>query len=425
MLLGNWPEGHMITSELLDNSDEVQLIGLLDILQRLESKERFEQVANACTQVVSSVVRHGDPELVHPLSLAAAHCMGEVTLSTETRESAHKYPNDTVDKGKVHIPGAATLFVKFDPRCATEEGCDELQIASSPDYDQNKHVFSGPTGRWIDVEIPGDTLYYFFKSDSSTNDWGWKFVVTGGQLGRFKTGFTVLNAMLSLDNKVARSLPLKKLWVWLVSVACCQTGQQRLMATGLLLRLLLVVSGQAVDRDGSRSSPMETSDRPDLSLLKPLWSLYTRMLEKEGGSGSAPTLVPPVLRGLTELFLVVENLAQDWGMAEDLVVGFTTTESLKRCFSQAVHKVGLIGLAIGQPNKASEALIKAASTPKPQQDESKKEKSKAATSERTTGIQFVSHFPISIGLNDENEDDTTGDGSSDDSSDSNSSDTWS
>ena len=42
-------------------------------------------------------------------------------------------------------------------RCATEEGCDELQIASSPDYEQNKHVFSGPTGRWIDVEIPGQS----------------------------------------------------------------------------------------------------------------------------------------------------------------------------------------------------------------------------------------------------------------------------
>lgn len=39
----------MITSELLDNSDEVQLIGLLDILQRLESKERFEQVTNTYT----------------------------------------------------------------------------------------------------------------------------------------------------------------------------------------------------------------------------------------------------------------------------------------------------------------------------------------------------------------------------------------
>ena len=40
----------MITSELLDKSDEVQLIGLLDILQRLESKERFEQVTNTYSQ---------------------------------------------------------------------------------------------------------------------------------------------------------------------------------------------------------------------------------------------------------------------------------------------------------------------------------------------------------------------------------------
>ncbi|XP_073246845.1 zinc finger ZZ-type and EF-hand domain-containing protein 1-like isoform X1 [Porites lutea] len=415
ILLGNWCDCGMITTELIDNSDEVQLIGLLDILQKLESKELFEKV-------VSSVVRYGDPKLVHPLSLAAAHCMGEVTLSSETRESSHNYPNDTVDEGKVHIPGAATLFVKFDSRCATEDGCDELRIASSPDYEQNRHVFSGPSSRWIDVEIPGDTLYYIFTSDNSTNDWGWKFVVTGGQLGRFKTGFTVLNAMLSLDNKIARSLPLKKLWVWLVSVACCQTGQQRLMATGLLLRLLLVVSGQARDSDGSCSPPMDESERPDLSLLKPLWSLYTGMLEKEG-SGSAPTLVPPVLRGLTELFLVVENLAQDWGVAEDLVVGFTTIESLKRCFSQAVQRVGLIGLAIGQPNQASEALVKAAANPQSKQDEDKKEKSKSDAAVRVA--EFRPPFSFSIGR-DENEDDTTGDASSDDSDDSSSSsDTWS
>lgn len=31
-------------------------------------------------------------------------------------------------------------------------------------------------------------------------------------------------------------------------------------------------------------------------------------------------------------------------------------------FSQAVQRVGLIGLAIGQPNKASEALIRAAAS---------------------------------------------------------------
>lgn len=93
-------------------------------------------------------------------------------------------------------------------------------------------------------------------------------------------------------------------------------------------------------------------------------------------------------------------------MAEDLVVGFTTIESLKRCFSQveknsvanleiscsgccciltvltdicsaccflkAVQRVGLIGLAIGQPNQASEALVKAAANPQSKQDEDKK-----------------------------------------------------
>ena len=44
ILLGNWCDCGMITSELIDNSDEVQLIDLLDILQKLESKELFEKV---------------------------------------------------------------------------------------------------------------------------------------------------------------------------------------------------------------------------------------------------------------------------------------------------------------------------------------------------------------------------------------------
>lgn len=47
------------------------------------------------------------------------------------------------------------------------------------------------------------------------------------------------------------------------------------------------------------------------------------------------------------------------------------TES-RFCFPQAVQKVGLIGLAIGKPNKASEALIKAAANPQPEKEEDKK-----------------------------------------------------
>ena len=41
-------------------------------------------------------------------------------------------------------------------------------------------------------------------------------------------------------------------------------------------------------------------------------------------------------------------------------------------FSQAVQRVGLIGLAIGQPNKASEALIRAAASVGDDKKEDKK-----------------------------------------------------
>lgn len=46
----------MITSELMDNSDEVQLVGLLDILQRLESKELFEKVSLAVIDEINCLL---------------------------------------------------------------------------------------------------------------------------------------------------------------------------------------------------------------------------------------------------------------------------------------------------------------------------------------------------------------------------------
>lgn len=123
----------------------------------------------------------------------------------------------------MHIPGAIYLSVKFDSRCYTEEGCDELIMSSSSDFLQDVHNFSGSPQRWSDFEIPGekyfkksftpfllcefmcaflfiyfhvvvfgflsgDTLYYRFMSDMSNTEWGYKFTVTGGHRGRFQTG---------------------------------------------------------------------------------------------------------------------------------------------------------------------------------------------------------------------------------------------
>ena len=55
-------------------------------------------------------------------------------------------------------------------------------------------------------------------------------------------------------------------------------------------------------------------------------------------------------------------LIKEWGIAEELIVGLTTDEALKRCFTQAVWNVGAIGAAIGLPNKATEALKQSIAT---------------------------------------------------------------
>ena len=61
----------------------------------------------SCRQVVAHVVRQGDTGLIQPLSLAAAHCMGEVTLSSETKESDHKYKNNS----KAEVDNLTFLFL--------------------------------------------------------------------------------------------------------------------------------------------------------------------------------------------------------------------------------------------------------------------------------------------------------------------------
>lgn len=59
----------------------------------------------------------------------------------------------------MHIPGAIYLSIKFDSRCYTEEGCDELIMSSSSDFLQDVHNFSGSPQKWSDFEIPGEGCF--------------------------------------------------------------------------------------------------------------------------------------------------------------------------------------------------------------------------------------------------------------------------
>ncbi|XP_077980047.1 zinc finger ZZ-type and EF-hand domain-containing protein 1-like [Glandiceps talaboti] len=346
-VLADWPgDNYIISCQSLGCNEHTQLVSAIDLLQRAEDKGSF-------FKVVRNAVQYCKPELLTPLSLAACHFMEEVNLCTETKESEHPYKNNTTAQDKINIPNAIFLTVKFDARCATEDGCDELIISSSPDYKQDKHVFSGSArDKWIDFDVPGDTLYYKFSSDCSTNDWGYKFTVTGGKMGRFETGYVLLNTILT-ESSLSQKLPLDELWCWLVYVSCRQTGQQRLKVIQLMLRILQLLSSVSM----TSATPVDKSHHPDLTLLRPLWLLLNKMA-KETPKDSSTKILPPVQRALTELFLWAENLAMEWGIQEEYMVAMVDEEDLKKVAAQAIQNIAALGMALGIPNKASDAFRK-------------------------------------------------------------------
>ena len=336
-LLGDWPsDGPRITTDLLGCSESVHLPFVLDLLNKNESKEVFQKV-------VDNVIRHCDSSCLGPLSQMASQFMEEVNLSTIVKESEHNYKNNTNHEEKIHIPGANFLSIKFDSRCCTEEECDELVLSSSSDYHQDKKVFSGPRARWVDFEMPGDTIYLKFTSDCSSNDWGYKFTVTGGRLGRFDTGYLILNSVFSLQD-VILLLPIKDLWAGLVYVACKQTGQQRLKTIQLLLKILR----SQFKKEGCK----ELST--DLSLLLPLWKLYNAMADVTEKDNT--TIVGPLCRALTELFLVAENLAMNWNKSRQYLACLILKEEAEALVKLGLQNIAAVSLMINYENKVTAGL---------------------------------------------------------------------
>ncbi|XP_023412078.2 zinc finger ZZ-type and EF-hand domain-containing protein 1 isoform X4 [Loxodonta africana] len=329
-LLAEWP-GHMpVNEDVLELSGPAHMTYILDMLMQLEEKQQWEKI-------LQKVLRGCRENMLGTMALTACQFMEEPGMEVQVRESKHPYNNNTNFEDKVHIPGAIYLSIKFDSQCNTEEGCDELAMSSSSDFQQDRHNFSGSQQKWKDFELPGDTLYYRFTSDMSNTEWGYKFTVTAGHLGRFQTGFEILKQMLS-EERVVPHLPLARIWEWLVGVACRQTGHQRLKAIHLLLKIVRCCTHR---------------DLCDLTLLKPLWKLFTQMEYSLSEDVTQPGILLPLHRALTELFFVTENRAQELGLLQDYLLALTTDDHLLRCAAQALQNIAAISLAINYPNKAT------------------------------------------------------------------------
>ncbi|XP_053310913.1 zinc finger ZZ-type and EF-hand domain-containing protein 1 isoform X2 [Spea bombifrons] len=328
-LLAEWPDGVPLNEDILELSGAAHITYILNMLMHLEEKQLWEKILQKVLGGCSS-------SMLGTVALTACQFMEEPGTAVQVRESKHPYNNNTSFEDKVHIPGAIYLSVKFDPQCNTEEGCDELVISSSSDLKQDLHRFSGPPKKWIDFELPGDTLFYRFTSDMSCTEWGYKFTVAAGHRGRFQTGFEIIKQMLS-DQRVIPHLPLSSIWDWQVGVACRQTGHQRLKAIHLLLKILQL-------------NPVRVFD---LKLLKPLWPIFTRLEETTCQDTGSNGVLLPLHRALTELFFIAENRADESGCLQDYLLALTTEEQLCNYTTQALKNIAAISFAMNYPNKST------------------------------------------------------------------------
>ncbi|KAK7112606.1 zinc finger ZZ-type and EF-hand domain-containing protein 1-like isoform X2 [Littorina saxatilis] len=368
-LLAHWPrDGPVINAALLGCKDMQQIPCVLDLLFKADSRDCFKKV-------VEKVIEHCDLASLVPIAYTASQFMEEVTLSSVTKESAHNYTSGhSVEK--IQLPGASFLTITFDSKCSTAVDSDILQFSTSEDFSKDMHAFSGAKPRWNNFQVPGDTIYYKYIMESdgfSVPYWGYKFTVVAGISDSFETGHTILESILAAP--MALSLPLSDMWRSLAYVACKQTSTQRLKAIQLLLRIIKT-QHECLPRSKAKASSSSSTDAPlhpfslpppldpsppprpsiDLSLLRPLWNLYSKMTAKDDESSN---MQQPVVRALTELFLQAENLALDWDMVDEYLAAMANVQDVKGSVLQAITNVAIVSVAAGVKTMATELVEKA------------------------------------------------------------------
>ena len=189
------------------------------------------------------------------------------TCSTRTAvaESEHKYRDSVSYRGAIVLEGAGEVAVAFDPRCSTERGCDRLTFFAGPDYRPDAfsaaHDFSG--SGWADFHVAGPAVYYWFRSDSSRNDWGYRFTVTACRppplssltSARLSIAAAVINAALD-DSRLARVVCARQHVEALARVCAAVDGIRRRELLGCLTRMVKSADGEAELVDDDAFAPL-------------------------------------------------------------------------------------------------------------------------------------------------------------------------
>eukprot|EP00731_Ephydatia_muelleri_P019712 Em0012g537a len=311
-VLERWPMSHKLSLVQLGCSSTTEYFSLLDLLLRGHTAEQCKQ------------------------------CMREVSVGMETRDIRPLLAGRTL-KGCI-LPG--TVIVSSSEDLSEDILCSAVALG-------HKNGLSTVFQVTLDDE-----------SNSTMKLSRFSFSVVGIQTGRFDTGYSILRALLSEEKdimfkQIYSLLPLSDLWSNLICLACQVTGKQRLKILGLLVRLVQLCKTPA-PQSTDATTMVSGLERLNLSALKPLWQLYTKLIEDyERKERTGYIRVPEIVRAMTELFFVVENLAEDWGITRDVLLDMLTKEELSTWLEKGISNVALISLALGLDNVASNAFVDA------------------------------------------------------------------
>jgi len=112
--------------------------------------------------------------VVNTLSKQSAQIKTEMVIETN-----HPYDNSMDKTWEVNIPNATQLVLTFDSQCKSEQNYDYLQIYLNQERTQEYlQKWTGTDWPKAPIKCPHNKLFFFFHSDGSGNDWGFKCSIT-------------------------------------------------------------------------------------------------------------------------------------------------------------------------------------------------------------------------------------------------------
>ena len=365
-LILHWNLEVPLCTAFLENMAVSRLFSLLQCAHRCLDEQKFDRMLDQLVTHISETTKKA-------LAVEASKVLGPIKACTISKESPH--PNSkTIVQSKIAVKNAIQYIISPDPQCCFMAE-DTILFGSDSEFSVNRQEMSG--AEFVEkkqVVILADTLHYKIKTPQLTNGWGWKIqvvVVTAGVLSCFDSACKLLERILSHVEE-SNLLPFASIWENLFTACCFHPNEERFKIVSLMsLVLRLFTTQNSVKKRtapaGEVVSKPQPEQRIDLTLLRPLWNYYSKLIEEHEDEKSAliSLKIPPIARMLTDLFTQVELSAASCGLERELLMSQVTDTSLDLLLQQGIQNVGLVSIAINSNNIAMEKFVQAKKEYKP------------------------------------------------------------